>query len=335
MRKKTFKRLAALFVIAALVFAMAGCSDSGGGSNTGGSDSSNAASEEKTYTVAYSTIADTIAPFTSKLRTYLQEKCADKGWTFNYLAAEGNVELQAEQVSTLISSQPDMLILFVGDAEMGVSYCKDAYDADIPVLLLCNSITQNAEDYCIALVATDMYQISYDQGKDIVDKHGADAGLTIVCVSGVESQLDYQLKLQGFSAAIADTNYTLVGPAYCNSSRDAAQSAMETYLATYGDAIDVVIGFDDDLTLGAVNAIAEAELTGKIEVYSQMGMNEMLQAIKDGKADQTIFLGADMITDAAIDTIAKYFAGESFDFNIAPDVPVIDAANVDEFEGDF
>ena len=163
-----------------------------------------------------------------------------------------------------------------------------------------------------------------------------DSEQLVVCVSGVESQQDYQDKLRGFTDAIADTNWTFVGPAYCLSSRDTAHSEMENYIATYGDQIDICLGFDDDLTMGCINAIEEAGLTGQIDVYSQMGMIEMVQAIRDGKATETLALPAYLNIAKVMEATEDCLNGKTPDnWFYAADYLFVTATENTDYEGDF
>jgi ribose transport system substrate-binding protein len=319
-----------LLSLVLLVGVLAAC---GGGTSTSG-DSGDSATTES-YTIAYSCIADAIAPFPTVMRTELQKQCEEKGWTFNYLAAEGDFELQAEQVTQLLAQNPDVLLVWAGDASLAPMYISEANEKGIPVILMMCSIDEEYRDQVYGYVGSDMYGVSYEQGQRMVEKYGADSGKLVVSVSGVEAQQDYQDKLRGFKDAIADTNWTFIDPTYCQSSRDTAQSAMETYLATYGDSIDIVIGFDDDLTMGCINAIDEAGLTGTIDVYSQMGMKEMVQAIRDGKATETLALPASYNINAVIDAIETCMSGEEHDWFFPADYLFVTSENANDYEGDF
>lgn len=298
------------------------------------------------FVIAYSCIAYAVAPFTTMMGDYLKSAVEENGWTFDYLAAEGDVELQAEQVTTLISMNPDVLVVYAGDASLTPVYCQEAYDAGIPVILIMCSIDEENRYMTMNYVGTDQYDISYEQAQQMVERYGADSETLIVSVSGVEAQEDYQLKLNGFLDGLKDAGvinedgsagtWTFVGPEWCLSSRDTAQSAMENYIATYGDAITAVIGFDDDLTMGCVNAIQEHNLGDSIEVWSQMGMIEMIQAIRDGKAYSTVYMPASENANAVVQVIKDYVAGiEQPEWQVAPNYVVITPDNCYDYDGDF
>jgi len=298
------------------------------------------------FVVAYSCIAYAIAPFPTMMGDYLKNAIEESGWEFNYLSGEGDVELQAEQCSTLLASDPDVLVVWSGDASLTPMYCMEANEKGIPVILIMCGIAEEQQDMALHFVGTDQYDISYEQATQMVERYGADEECLIVSVSGVESQEDYQAKLNGFMDGLKDAGvinedgsagtWTFVGPEWCLSSRDTAQSAMENYIATYGDAITAVIGFDDDLTMGCVNAIQESGLGDDIEVWSQIGMVEMIQAIRDGKAYSTIFLPAVANAETVVSVISNYINGvEEPEWQVATDYVVITPDNCFDYDGDF
>lgn len=323
---KRLSSIISVLLVLVMLFALCAC---GGGK-------SEAKDGEKTYKVAYSCIADAIAPFPTIMRTELQKQCAEKGWEFNYLAAEGDVELQAEQVSQLLAQNPDVLLVWAGDAALSPMYIGEANEKGVPVILMMCSIAEEYRDQVYGFVGSDMYQVSYEQASRMVEKYGADSEQFVVCVSGVESQQDYQDKLRAYQDVFADTNWTFIDPTYCLSSRDTAHSAMETYIATYGDQIDICVGFDDDLTMGCINAIEEAGMTGKIDVYSQMGMIEMVQAVRDGKAVETLALPASYNIAKVVEAVECCLSGaEPENWFFAADYIFVTSENCNEYEGEF
>lgn len=317
-----------LVLVLVMLFALCACG--------GGDTKSNEPAADKTYKVAYSCIADAIAPFPTIMRTELQKQCAEKGWEFSYLAAEGDVELQAEQVSQLLAQNPDVLLVWAGDAALSPMYIGEANEKGIPVILMMCSIAEEYRDQVYGFVGSDMYQVSYEQATRMVEKYGKDSEQFVVCVSGVESQQDYQDKLRAYQDVLADTNWTFIDPTYCLSSRDTAHSAMETYIATYGDQITICVGFDDDLTMGCVNAIEEAGMTGKIDVYSQMGMIEMVEAIRNGKATETLALPASYNIAKVVEAVETCLSGaEPESWFFAADYIFVTSENCNEYEGEF
>ena len=182
-------------------------------------------------------------------------------------------------------------------------------------------------------------EYAYNECKDI--KEFTDDGeLTVLIINATE----------GMSATVAQADnirkfcseystdslkLTVIGDEYCNADRDTAQSSMETYLATYGDKIDIVISADDNMTIGCVNAIADFGLTGKIKLYSQMGMIEAMECIKEGTISMCLYEDNANFAKAIEEVIKKDNAGESFDWDVPVGYDVVNKDNVDQYPGMF
>jgi ABC-type sugar transport system substrate-binding protein len=319
-KMKKILLIAGIVVLAAVVM---GCSGS------------KKAAPKKVYSIGYSSIASSIAPWANAMEQNIKKECDARGWTLTSLSAEGDMQLQTEQVHTLITKKPDVIVLFAGDNAVSVDWVKDIHAAGIPCVMVALNVNEEGRQYVNAFVGPDQEAMTKKIAETIVQKHGKDAGLLITCISGVPVQYDYIIRLKGFKEGIEGTNYKFVGPEYAYSSRADAQGFMETYISTYKDKINVLMGFDDDLTLGALKAIDEAGLTGKIEVYSVTGQVEALKAIKDGKMAMTVMNRTDLIAKKAAEVIEKIMAGEKIEYNQPTEVFYITKENVDQYQGEF
>lgn len=288
-------------------------------------------------TVRYSTIAYAIAPLTQYLCDNLRDLCAAEGWDFDYLAAEGDATLQGQQIETLIEQDPDIIIMFPADADLAVDWVESAADADIPAFIVGTDVAADGQEYAVAFCGPNNYEMGRELAEALVSANGADAGLGIVEIGGNAGQADYIDRKAGFESYIAEnSNYEILGDTkWCHSSRADAQTAMEEFLSTYGDQIDVLYGMDDDLTLGGVNAIEAEGKTGEIQVYSITGQIEAIQAIKDGKMVTTTYTPTKLTASLVIDAIKEYVANGTIAYQQSYIPDLITSANADNYEGEF
>lgn len=288
-------------------------------------------------TIAYSTIAYAIAPLTQYLCDNLNALCGNEGWEFVYLAAEGDADLQGQQVETLVDQDPDYLVIFPADGALAVDWVEYAADEDVPVFLVGTDVAEEGRDNAIAFCGPDNYTMGVELAQFLIDLNGADAGLGIVEIGGNAGQVDYIERKAGFEDTIAaETNYTILGDtAWCHSSRTEAQDSMADFISTYGDQIDALYGMDDDLTLGGVNAIAEAGLADSIQVISITGQIEAIQAIKDGKMLTTTYTPTLLTASLVIDAINEYAANGTIEYQQSYVPDLITADNADSYEGEF
>lgn len=318
------KKIIALILVIAMAFTLVACASG---------DSKK--SDDEPITIAVSTIAYSIAILPTYLMDSLQELCEAEGWNFEMLAAEGDAELQGEQVSTLISKKPDYLVILPADPTLAIDWCQEAADADIPAIAIHVDVDESCHgETCVAYCGNNNEAIAQQMFDYIAEKNGADANMNIVEIGGVPVQADYITRTETFNSNLGN-GYTQLGDiAWAYSSRADATTYMENFISSYGDQIDILVGFDDDLTLGGVNALQEKGMTD-VQVYSITGQIEALQAIKDGKMTATVFTPTAAMAEKAVAVIKALEAGETVDYYQYIETPMVDASNVDQFEGEF
>ena len=156
----------------------------------------------------------------------------------------------------------------------------------------------------------------------------------MVQISGVPFLDDYIQREAGFKAGMdVAPNYTLLAADYAYSSRPDAKTYMENHIQAEGDAIDIVIGYDDDLTMGAVDAIKEAGLTDQIKVYSFTGQNDAIQAVANGEMELTVMNRADNIAKETVKAAYEYFTTGSTAYYHYTELTYITAENAADFVG--
>ena len=336
------KKILALVLALTMVLALAACGSSSTSAPAADEAAPAAAADldrngDGKVTVAYSTIAYAIAPLTQYLCDNLNALCGEQGWEFVYLAAEGDADLQGQQVETLVDQDPDYLVIFPADGALAVDWVEGAYDEGIPVFLVGTDVAEEGRDMAVAFCGPNNYEMGKELAQFIIDANGADAGLGIVEIGGNAGQVDYIERKAGFEEVIAaNSNSTILGDtAWCHSSRTDAQDSMADFISTYGDQINVLYGMDDDLTLGGVNAIAEAGKTDDIQVISITGQIEAIQAIKDGKMLTTTYTPTLLTASLVIDAINEYVANGAIEYQQSYIPDLITAENADNYEGEF
>lgn len=330
------KKIIALILALSFIFALSACSPAPGTENTDVPESGSPAHTDNTgdpLTIAYSCVSYSLAPLTQAMADNIKDRVEAQGWTFNMLAAEGDTELQGEQVSQLISMKPDYLLLMPGDPTLAVDWVTEAEEAGVPVIIVHIALGEGTTS-ALCYVGVDNTQIINAIYEYMVAKN-PDTALNIVEIAGVPVQADYIIRTNAFNSLVEQNpNLTQLGDiAWAYSSRAEAQTAMENFLTSYGNQINAVMGFSDNLTLGAVAAVEEAG-RDDIQIYSIVYHEASYDAIKSGKL-VTVFTSTGMMADRIIECIAANEAGETIAYDQHIDCPVIDAANVDNYEAEF
>jgi ABC-type sugar transport system substrate-binding protein len=345
---KKMKKLTALLLSLCLVASMAACGTSSGSTgetSTAATEGSTTATETgstastgsvdvnaalKGKTIGYVTI-NSAAPWAGCIDTALGQIVTDAGGTYRNLDAQTETAKIAEYCQQMIDAGVDALVIFGGDPSANADIAKTADEAGIPVFMAALDVAESGRQYVKACVGPDQEQMCYEIGQYVIEQNGADAGCKVVQISGVPFLDDYIQREAGFNRAMAETNYELLEPDYAYSSRTDAKAFMENHIQTDGDSINIVMGYDDDLTMGAVAAIDEAGLSDKIKVYSLTGQNDAIQAVADGKMELTVMNRADAIAAELGVAMAEVFTTGTTEYYHYTDLTYITKDNVNDY----
>lgn len=352
MKKAT--KLLSLLLAMMMLFTLAACGGGNGGgesqppAETGSTEPSNepAAPAEPSgdgaidmsgKTIGYVTI-NSASPWSGVIDTKLGEYVRDAGATYRNLDAQTDVAKVAEYCQQMIDAAVDALVIFGGDPAANADIAKTADEAGIPVFMAALDVAEAGRPYVKAVVGPDQEKMTYDIGQYIINENGADAGCLTVVISGVPFLDDYIQRDAGFARAMEETNYDVKETVYAYSSRTDAKTFMEQFIQSYGKDIDIVMGMDDDLTMGAVQAIDEAVAAGtidagQIKVYSLTGQNDAIQAVADGKMQMTVMNRADAIAAELMVAMNEVFTTGTTEYNHYTELTTIDSTNVNDWIG--
>lgn len=318
------KKLLALLLASLLVLSvLSACGKEGDGGKTPG--------DGDQLTVGISMASATNNPHIAAVANSLKEAVEAQGWTADLQDADNDASRQSTQFDTLVTKGVDLIFYWAHDAQAAVSDCKKAADAGIPVIAYFADCAEEAHQYIEAYVGADQLVIATAIGEYVDEILGGEGNICII--NGKEGKTDFVLRSQGFREAIENSggNYTILAEEYSDSDRTQAQTIMENFLTTYPD-IDVVFTTSDDFGYGALNALEAAGKAGEVKLVSIDGQQEVLQAIKDGKWNLTVYQTPAMMAEKAIEVAKKVLAGEEIsEYNQNTDYYIVTAENVDDY----
>ncbi|EAU41040.1 ABC ribose transporter, periplasmic solute-binding protein [Fulvimarina pelagi HTCC2506] len=105
-------------------------------------------------------------------------------------------------------------------------------------------------------------------------------GGNIVVMRGIPTTIDNE-RVEAFQAAIEGSGIEVVGMEHGNWNRDEAFEVMQDFLSRHSE-IDAVWASDDDMALGAIEAINQAGREGEMWVLGGAGMKQMVERVRDG-----------------------------------------------------
>lgn len=265
------------------------------------------------YRIGYVTI-NTSAPWGGRVGTEFERMAEEVGAVVDVLDANTDADLVTQYCQQFVDECVDALVVFGGDPAAMSEMAEICYDADIPLFLCALDADADTDgyEYVTAMIGPDQKQMCADIAAYVVAQNGADYECNVYEVNGVPFLQDYIDRNAGFEGYIADyPGYNLAGKEDCYSDRTSAKSSTENWITAGLSAGDIIMGYDDDLTMGAVQALSEANLTDSVKVYSLTGQADAIQAVINGQMELTVMNRADNISAGTVTAIADYFENGS------------------------
>ena len=225
---------------------------------------------------------------------------ADHGWTggVNYFAQQAidrlsttypNVEFvfasapdapkQIADIEDMVSTRGiDALVILPGDPDAMTSAIKQVKDGGKFVTVVDRQLSiDGVEDL---YVAGDNPGLGANAAAYI--KEQLPEGGNIVILRGLPIPIDQQ-RFDGFMSGIEGSNIKVLDDEFANWNRDDGFKVMQDFLTRFPD-IKAVWTQDDDISLGAIEAIKQAGRENDMFIVGGAGMQQILQAVADGSA---------------------------------------------------
>lgn len=216
------------------------------------------------------------------------EKAAEELGLELYFTApekETDIEKQIQLVENSIIDGFDAIVLSAAGPVELIPSIKKANKANIPVVLVNDTIDFEALEAeggeYITYVGIDQAIAAGHAGKYVAE-HFAD-GAKVAILEGVPGIVAGEQRKQGFLAEISgNSKIEVVASQPANWEREQGFNVMQNLLQSHPE-INVVYACNDEMALGAVEAIEQAGLTGKITVLGFDATDDAKEAIKAGK----------------------------------------------------
>src|SRR5690606_21620945 len=259
-----------------MVAALAACGDDDGdGGDNGG--------EEGGGTIAIITVDPSNPYWKAEVDTAVAEAEA-LGYETTVNAHNNDPNQQNQFIDAAISSQVSAIILDPAGAQESVGAVRKATDAGIPVFLVNAEIDEQG-------IAKSQIISNNAQGATL----GAEAWVEAMGGKGKYVELygnptdnNAQVRSDGYAAVIsAYPDLEKVGQETANWDRVQGKEKMEGLIAAHPD-IDGVIAGNDEMALGAIEALKDAGMIDKVKVLGFDGNADAVQAVKDGTMVATV-----------------------------------------------
>lgn len=216
----------------------------------------------------------------------------EAGIKLRFSDAQQKQENQIKALRSFIAQRVDV-IAFSPVVESGwETVLKEAQRAGIPVILTDRAVEVSDETLYRSLIGSDFVEEGRKAGRWLLDNTADRAGpVNIVELQGTVGSAPAIDRMQGFHEIIdADARYRVIRSQSGDFTRAKGKEVMEAFLKAESDNIDVLYAHNDDMAIGAIQAIEEAGLQpgSDILVISIDGVKGAFEAMMAGKLNVTI-----------------------------------------------
>ncbi len=268
--------------------------------------------------VAKIKIGVTIANFNDTFLTYMTDGMKDYAATLGadvevtYVDAKEDTATQLSQVENFISQGMNAIVVVPVDTAATDPITQAAKDAKTPLVYVNRLPANLPED--VVFVGSNSIDAGIFQMEYIAEKLGG-KGNVVIMMGKLDNEAAIQRTagVEQVAAKYPDIKITKKDTA--NWSRPEGLTLMENWLST-GDQIDAVCSNNDDMALGAIQAIEAAGLLGKIIVGGTDATPDALAAMDEGKLDVTVFQDAAGQGSGAIKAAVGLAKGETVETRV-------------------
>ena len=289
-------KIGALVATGAMAFSLAAC----GSSSSGGSGASSSGGGGG-GTIAIITV-DIANPYWKAEVDTAKKEAAKLGYQTTVDAHQNDPDKQNQFIDGAISKKVKAIILDPAGADESVGAVKKATDAGIPVFLVNAEISQQgiAKSQIVSNNAQGATLGAQEWAKQMGGKG------TYVELFGNPTDNNARVRSDGYKAVLSQfPDLKLLQTETANWDRQQGKAKMEIMLRAHPDITGVISG-NDEMALGAIAALKDANKLSKVKVLGFDGNQDAVDAVKAGEMVATVLQPIVHGTTLAVDQADTY-----------------------------
>ena len=335
------KKILALILAGCMVLSMAAC----GGSETAAPTEENTATTEETKEEAPAEKAEETAEevaaevpaggkvgvciykfddaFMTTYRNALQAILEEKGYEVSVVDGNNDQAKQTEQVNTFITQGVDALIINPVMTSAADTIIAAVKQANIPTVLINREPTaeQMAAYDKLVYVGCDAAQSGTFQGEIILETENkgdinGDGKVSYIMIQGDPENIDAQLRTEYSVKALTDAGMEVeqLDLQRGDWDRNKGQEIAQNDLAKFGDQIEVGFCNNDDMAIGALQAIQAAGRTVNEDIYlvGVDALDAALNEVVNGNLTGTVLNDAQSQATQAVACMEELLGGKTY-----------------------
>ena len=222
----------------------------------------------------------------------IKSSAAEAGIDLKFSDAQQKQENQIKAIRSYIAQKVDV-IAFSPVVETGFeTVLREAKAAKIPVVLTDRSVKVKDDSLYVIFMGSDFTEEGRKAGRWLVEKMKGNPGpVNIVELQGTVGSAPAIDRKKGFEEIIkADPKFKIIRSQTGDFTRAKGKEVMEAFLKAEGKKINVLYAHNDDMAIGAIQAIEEAGLkpAKDITIISIDAVKGAFEAMMAGKLNVSV-----------------------------------------------
>ncbi|MEG2017067.1 MAG: galactose ABC transporter substrate-binding protein [Clostridium sp.] len=225
----------------------------------------------------------------------------------DFIDANGSVINQENQIDRFISREYDVICVNLVDRTAAATIIDKAKDADIPLVFFNREPVEEdmnrwSKLYYVGAQAEQSARMqgnivikAFEDDGSAVDKNG-DGKLQYVILEGELGHQDAAIRTEYCVKSVMERGIELerLADESANWQSDQSNEKMTNWIKEFENSIEVVFSNNDEMALGAIYALKTAEVQKEHwpVIVGVDGINEALEAVKDGTMEGTVLSDA-------------------------------------------
>lgn len=296
------RKVVALLCVLLIIASVCGCSTK--------KPTSSGSKSKSGLTVGFSQIGAESAWRTAETQS-IRGEAKLRGINLKFSDAQQKKENQIKAIKSFIAQGVDAIILAPVVETGWEPVLREAKRAGIPVVLVDRGVKVSDESLYATLIASDFVEEGRMAGKWLCDKTGGKC--KIVELQGTPGSAPAIDRKSGFEQAIKHTpGMNIIKSQTGEFTRARGKEVMEAFIKAEGKNIQAVYAHNDDMALGAIQALEAAGMKpGKdVIIVSIDGVKAAFEAMVADKLNATVECNP-LLGPMAFDAVEKLTKGES------------------------